>query len=154
MLDNLKRNRIILGELLNYCHGCSILKKLENHFDRLRHCVSECNHWEKIQEQRKLIEKEQFKLRNTKKITHTPKSRNLNPIFKKIGDNLKILRRKKKLSQDQLAELLGYNKHLISLHERGIRKIQEKYLIRYAQFYNVSMEEITGMDVKEARKFG
>lgn len=64
----------------------------------------------------------------------------MNP--KKIGEFLKILRREKGLTQEQLAEILHVSGRSVSRWETGSNMPDLSILIQIAEFYNVEVKEI------------
>ena len=66
----------------------------------------------------------------------------------KFKDNLKELRKKKGLSQVELAEKLGFSKSLIGLYETGDRKPSFEALEAIADFFNISTDYLMGKDDK------
>lgn len=59
---------------------------------------------------------------------------------KSIGAKLKILRKGRRLTQEQLAERLGVNRATISNYEISRRSPSLKELKRYAEFYGVGLD--------------
>ena len=57
-----------------------------------------------------------------------------------IGAKLKILRKGRKLTQEQLAEKLGVNRATISNYEIGRRLPNLNDLKRFAEFYGVGLD--------------
>ena len=57
-----------------------------------------------------------------------------------IGTKLKILRKGRKLTQEQLAERLGVNRATISNYEIARRTPSLKELKRFAEFYGVGLD--------------
>lgn len=57
-----------------------------------------------------------------------------------IGAKLKILRKGRKLTQEQLAEQLGVNRATISNYEIGRRLPNLNDLKRFAEFYGVGLD--------------
>ena len=64
----------------------------------------------------------------------------------KFKDNLKELRLEKKLGQIELANALGVSKGIISLWENGLREPNMYSLIMIAKFFNVSIDELVGLN--------
>ncbi len=60
--------------------------------------------------------------------------------------NLKELRQERKLGQIELARLLGVSKGVISLWENGLREPTMSSLILIAKFFNVSIDELVGIE--------
>lgn len=63
-------------------------------------------------------------------------------------DNLRELRKKRGLSQVELAEKLGFSKSLIGLYETGDRKPSFEALEAIADFFNISTDYLMGKDDK------
>ena len=61
-------------------------------------------------------------------------------------DTLRELRKKKGLSQVELAEKLGFSKSLIGLYETGDRKPSFKALGAIADIFNISTDYLMGKD--------
>ena len=57
---------------------------------------------------------------------------------------LTLLRKEKKLSQKQAAEDLGISQALLSHYEKGIRECGLDFVIRAADYYNVSCDYLLG----------
>ena len=64
----------------------------------------------------------------------------MNP--KKIGEFLKMLRKEKGLTQEQLAEILGVSNRTVSRWETGTNMPDLSILILIADYYDVDMKEI------------
>ena len=61
-----------------------------------------------------------------------------------IGKNIKKLRRQNAVKQDVLASSLHMRRQTISSDERGITLPSIFTLIRIADFFNVTLDELTG----------
>lgn len=61
---------------------------------------------------------------------------------KKIGEFLKVLRKEKGLTQEQLAEILGVSGRTVSRWETGMNMPDLSILIQVAEFYGVDIKEI------------
>lgn len=61
---------------------------------------------------------------------------------KKIGEFLKVLRKEKGLTQEQLAEILGVSGRTVSRWETGMNMPDLSILIQIAEFYGVDIKEI------------
>lgn len=59
-----------------------------------------------------------------------------------FGDNVKKLRESKGLSQEELADLAGFDRTYISLVERGKRNLSLKNICRFAKALNVKPFEL------------
>ncbi len=64
----------------------------------------------------------------------------------KFKDNLKILRQERKIGQVELAKIIGVSKGIISLWENGLREPNLYSLIMLAKFFNVSIDELVGLN--------
>ena len=64
----------------------------------------------------------------------------------KFKDNLKELRLEKNLGQVELAKSLGVSKGVISLWENGLREPGMYWLISLAMFFNVTIDELVGLN--------
>ncbi|MCH1939637.1 helix-turn-helix domain-containing protein [Holdemania massiliensis] len=58
---------------------------------------------------------------------------------------LKILRKEKKITQQQLADRLGITKAMVSAYENGIRLPSYDILIKIAAIFNVSTDFLLGV---------
>ena len=65
-----------------------------------------------------------------------------------LGNRLKTLRIKKKLTQQQLADLLGLTKSVISAYENGLRYPAYDVLIKIARIFKVSTDFLLGVEIK------
>lgn len=66
----------------------------------------------------------------------------------KFKDNLKELRTEKKIGQVELAKAVGVSKGIISLWENGLREPNMYSLIKLALYFNISIDELVGLDEK------
>ncbi|MEC1824053.1 helix-turn-helix transcriptional regulator [Bacillus paralicheniformis] len=67
-----------------------------------------------------------------------------------LGDRLRELRESRKLTQDQLAEVLGISRGTYAHYEINKRKPDYDMLIKIADYYNVSTDYLLrGVDQKE-----
>ena len=57
---------------------------------------------------------------------------------------LRDLREDKDMNQTQTAEILGIKQTVYSRYERGFQTIPTEHLLKLADFYNVSIDYITG----------
>lgn len=62
----------------------------------------------------------------------------------KFADNLKMLRKSKKLSQQELAEILHISKSSVNMYERGEREPNSEMLIKIADLFEVSIDFLIG----------
>lgn len=65
-----------------------------------------------------------------------------------FGNRLKTLRIKKKLTQQQLADLLGLTKSVISAYENGLSYPAYDVLIKIARIFKVSTDFLLGVEIK------
>ena len=65
-----------------------------------------------------------------------------------FGDNLKRIREERKLSQEQLASILGTSKQVVSRYETKQRSPKVTIVSDYADKLNVSLAQLTGYDEK------
>ena len=63
-------------------------------------------------------------------------------FYKYVGSRIKMLRKKRKIKQTELAEHLGINPTTLVNYENGIRKIPLDTAIQIAAFFNVSLDSI------------
>ncbi|UQX56126.1 helix-turn-helix transcriptional regulator [Cytobacillus pseudoceanisediminis] len=57
--------------------------------------------------------------------------------------NLRMLRVKKRLTQQEVAKSIGVSQDTISNYERNSRVPKKRNLVKLAEFYGVTEEEIT-----------
>jgi len=57
---------------------------------------------------------------------------------------LRDMREDSDMNQTQLAEVLGIRQEVYSRYERGARTIPLEHLLKLADFYNVSLDFLTG----------
>ena len=69
-----------------------------------------------------------------------------------IGKNIKKLRRQNAVKQDVLASSLHMRRQTISSYERGITLPSIFTLIRIADFFNVTLDELTGRTELDIQK--
>lgn len=61
-----------------------------------------------------------------------------------ISANLKLLRKRRGLSQSELATIVGTSQQVIALYEKGSQRPSAKRLPKLAQALNVTVDEIIG----------
>ena len=64
----------------------------------------------------------------------------------KFKDILKELRFERNLGQVELAKAIGVSKGVISLWENGLREPNMHSLILLANFFNISLDELVGLN--------
>jgi len=65
---------------------------------------------------------------------------------KKVGDILKSLRQEKKIGQNELAKQLALSNASISYWENGKQEPSASALFKLAQFFDVSVDYILGLE--------
>ena len=69
-----------------------------------------------------------------------------------VFERIKELRQEKKLTQTQVAELLGIDQRVYSNYETGKREIPSHHLIELAKVYEISLDYLVGLsDIRERR---
>jgi len=69
-----------------------------------------------------------------------------------VFERIKELRQEKRLTQTQVAELLGIDQRVYSNYETGKREIPSHHLIELAKVYEISLDYLVGLsDVRERR---
>lgn len=66
-----------------------------------------------------------------------------NVVLRKLGEKIHSLRIDKNLSQEELADMCGFDRTYISLVERGKRNMSFINLCKFAQGLDVSVSELT-----------
>lgn len=70
-----------------------------------------------------------------------------------LADRIKKLRKKKGVSQLQLAEAIGVKKNTVSTWERGTRKPDLNALCLLSEYFDVSLEYLLGTSDEEETRF-
>lgn len=65
-----------------------------------------------------------------------------------IASNLKVLRINKDMRQSELAEALGVTQAAVARYEAGITTPNEEVLLKYADLFDVSLDQIFGRSVR------
>lgn len=68
--------------------------------------------------------------------------KNKEPILVLFGNNVRVTRRMRKLSQEKLAELCGLHRTYIGMIERAEKNVSLSNIQRIAQALNVSIETL------------
>lgn len=68
--------------------------------------------------------------------------------IKVLGNNMKLIRTKNNLSQENIAELLGVTQACITRYEKGIISISVPNLYKFAKEFKVSINELCGKTKK------
>lgn len=66
----------------------------------------------------------------------------------KIAQNIRLLRKKNKYSQEYLAELIDRTREHVNRLEKGRETIGFSTFIKLAQIFNVSLDELAGYKTK------
>lgn len=69
-------------------------------------------------------------------------TKNENNIYKEFGEKIKKLRKEKKLTQTDLANDLGMTQSSIYKYEKGLRKVSISILKKFADYFNLSIDEL------------
>lgn len=72
--------------------------------------------------------------------------------MEKINERLKLLRRQKKITQEQMAELVGVSPQAVSRWECGVTCPDIASLPRIAEILGISVDELLGVNEKEKRR--
>lgn len=67
-----------------------------------------------------------------------------------VAKNLRALRERKGLKQDELAEQLSIGQSTLSSYERGTRSVPLDMLVTFANFYNVSIDYLMGLSLVQS----
>ncbi len=62
--------------------------------------------------------------------------------FKTLGNNLKTLRIKQNLSQENIAKILDVTQACIVRYEKGLIHISTENLYKYSKLFNISMDDL------------
>ena len=62
------------------------------------------------------------------------------------NERIKELREDSDLTQSQLAEILGTTQRTVSYYENNQREIPVNVLVKYAKYFNVSLDYICGLE--------
>lgn len=65
---------------------------------------------------------------------------------------LRDLRNEHKLTQKQIAEILGTTQTMYARYERGANELPIRHLIALCQFYRVSADTVLGLDFSNKKK--
>lgn len=62
----------------------------------------------------------------------------------KLAENIKILRKRNKMTQADMAAKLDITRHALSTYERGIREPHIAKLWEMADLFDISIDELVG----------
>ena len=68
--------------------------------------------------------------------------------LKVLGNNMKLIRNKNNLSQENIAELLGVTQACITRYEKGLISISVPNLYKFAKEFKISINELCGKTKK------
>lgn len=68
-----------------------------------------------------------------------------------IGSSIKKLRKDHNMNQDELAHRLNIRRQTLSAYERGVSIPNIFVLIRIADIFSVSLDELTGRELPKER---
>lgn len=69
------------------------------------------------------------------------------------GELIKKLRKEKKMSQDQLAKLLGYSgKSAISKLEKGGFELSQDKLVLFANYFGISVDSLVNNEISDTNE--
>ena len=69
----------------------------------------------------------------------------LNICEQSIGERIAMLRKKNKLTQQNLADIIGISRSLLSNYEIGRNSLYDEMLIRFALALDVSLDYLVGL---------
>lgn len=75
-------------------------------------------------------------------------------INKKIGKSIYNHRRKKGITQEEMAKLLGVSRTTLSFYENGIKKISLAQLYKIAEILGLNIQDLFVDDFVENKYFG
>lgn len=62
------------------------------------------------------------------------------------NDKIKELREDSDLTQAQMAEIIGITQRTVSYYENNQREVPISVLIKYANYFNVSLDYVCGLE--------
>ncbi len=62
------------------------------------------------------------------------------------NDRIKELREDSDLTQSQMAEILSITQRTVSYYERNEREVPVEILVKYAKYFNVTLDYICGLE--------
>jgi len=75
----------------------------------------------------------------------------LEPVHQQIGARIAALRKKRRLTQKQLAEAIGISQYLVSNYETGRLHLSDEMIIRFAKALHSSADIILGIKDDQTR---
>lgn len=64
-----------------------------------------------------------------------------------IGENLKLLRKRRKMSQEELANELGLTRSSYSGYENGVAEPNLENLMKFSEFFNISLDKLIKIEL-------
>ena len=72
--------------------------------------------------------------------------------YTEFGKKLKALRKIRRMTQEELAAAMNISKTSIVNYEHGARKIPLELIIKFAEFFKVSLDELIGLNIANRDK--
>lgn len=69
--------------------------------------------------------------------------------MKHYNDRIRDLREERKMTQQQISEVLGIRQQVYSKYELGVRSLPLEHLIKLCKFYGASADWILGLSGEE-----
>ena len=69
-----------------------------------------------------------------------------------VGERISELRKRKEISQEKLAEMVGVSRQAVTKWENGNANPDTENLIRLAEIFGVSLDELCGVDSEKPKK--
>ncbi|MBK9192975.1 MAG: helix-turn-helix transcriptional regulator [Crocinitomicaceae bacterium] len=66
-----------------------------------------------------------------------------------IGENLKLLRKRKAVSQEEIAQDLGLTRSSYSGYENGVAEPNIETLIKISEYYDISLDKFIKRDLSK-----
>ena len=66
-----------------------------------------------------------------------------------IGENLKLLRKRRKISQEELATELNLTRSSYSGYENGVAEPNLENLMRFSEYFNISLDKLVKVDLNK-----
>lgn len=70
-------------------------------------------------------------------------------IYKEFGEKLKNLRTERNLTQNEVAKDLGITQASVFKYEKGLRRVPMNMIITFANYFNISVDELIQSDVSK-----
>lgn len=76
------------------------------------------------------------------------KSTPINADYAHFGERIRELRESRRMTQEEMSEHMQISKTSVVNYESGTRKIPLSMVIKYAEFFNASIDDLIGITVK------